>query len=51
MQMARLERIARNGSGKEILVAKCPGKEKSRIEVNDPSAAEAVVATGLKSWD
>ena len=49
--MARLERLARNGSGKENLVAKCPGKEKSRIEVSDPSAAGAVVTARLKSWD
>ena len=49
--MAKLERLARNGSGKENLVAKCPGKEKSRREVSDPTSARAVVATGLKSWD
>ena len=49
--MAKLERLARNGSGKENLVAKCPGKEKSRREVSDPTSARAVVAAGLKSWD
>ena len=48
MQMAKLERLARNGSGKENLVAKCAGIEKSSREA---SAAGAAVITGLKSWD
>ena len=30
MQMAKLERLARNGSGKENFVAKCAGIEKSQ---------------------
>ena len=47
--MAKLERLARNGSGKENLVAKCTGKEKSQREVSDPSAAGAVVTARLKS--
>ena len=47
--MARLERLTRNGSGKENLVAKYPGKEKSLIKVSDPTSAGVVVTTGLKS--
>ena len=51
MQMAKLERLARNGSGKESLVAKCQGNKKCPREVSTASSAGAEVTTGLKSWD
>ena len=37
MQMARLERLDRNGCGKENFVVKCPDKEVSRSKVSDPT--------------
>ena len=51
MQMAKLERLARNGSGKENFVAKCAGIEKSPREASAATSAGAAVITGLKSWD
>ena len=46
MQMAKLERLARNGSGKENLVAKCEGIEKNPREASAANSAGAVVITG-----
>ena len=39
MQMAKLERLARNGSGKENFVAKCAGIEKSPREASAANSA------------
>ena len=47
----KLERLARNGYGKENYVAKCAGIEKSPREASATNSAGAIVITGLKSRD
>ena len=50
--MAKLERLTRNGSGKENLVAKYPGREKCRREVNYPTSGSSchwIKILGFKS--